>query len=321
MSCISPAKEDASGKSAAQFPSCLTQIMCSSAAWSFLLVAGLAVGLSSVDVAALPSINSYLNSPLVQVALGGWLTCFATGLGAIPFNFIDTSALTETTMSAANCVACGMMVAASVGMLTEAWYSSTPFWHWEIVVGLMAGVCLIKLSQFWFGDEMEPAELMGGFSDSRDFRKAVLIFTVMFCHSAAEGVAIGVAFDEQCEQGFGAFITIALAIHNVPEGVAVCLSLVPTGMRIRNAAMIAVLTSLPQPILASVAFHFVDHFKALVPVGLAFAAGAMLYVACTEMAEAASHHLGQLKTVAVAGGAFASMSLVQKGLEEALMVR
>merc|ERR1712217_808373 len=105
----------------------------------------------------------------------------------------------------------------------------------------------------------------------------------MFCHSAAEGVAVGVAFDTQCQPGFGLYIALALAIHNVPEGLAMALTLVPRGVNAFPASGIATLTSVPQPLMALWAFRFVEAFQSLLPLGLAFAAGAMIYVSVCEL--------------------------------------
>eukprot|EP00971_Amphidinium_carterae_P220669 4380736-Amphidinium_carterae.1 len=66
------------------------------------------------------------------------------------------------------------------------------------------------------------------------------------------------------------------------------------------AGLIAMLTSVPQPILALVAFRFVDSFEWLLPIGLAFAAGAMIYVSLHELMDEAVEHLGKRRTIAQA---------------------
>merc|ERR1719412_2421886 len=119
-----------------------------------------------------------------------------------------------------------------------------------------------------------------------------MIFTVMFCHSAAEGIAVGVAFSKELKDNFGLYVTLLLAVHNVPEGLAVALVLVPRGVSAPLAAFVATLTSVPQPLLALAAYLFVDAFRGLLPLGLAFAAGAMVYVCCHELLFEANEQLG-----------------------------
>merc|ERR1712083_96645 len=145
--------------------------------------------------------------------------------------------------------------------------------------------------------------------------RAVLIFTVMFCHSAAEGVAVGVAFDQHCEANFGLYVSLLLAIQNIPEGTAVALVLVPRGVDIVLASFIATLTSVPQPLMAVVAFRFVETFQCLLPIGLAFAAGAMIYVSITDLLAEASEALERRHVLGFCSSSFCAMLAVQVALQ------
>ena len=114
-----------------------------------------------------------------------------------------------------------------------------------------------------------------------DARRAVLIIAVMTAHSAAEGVGVGASFGGG--DALGLAITIAIAIHNIPEGVTISLVLVPRGASVRSAALWSIFTSLPQPLLAVPAYLFVEQFTAILPAGLGFAAGAMVWMVWREL--------------------------------------
>ncbi|HET9334297.1 MAG TPA: ZIP family metal transporter, partial [Gemmatimonadota bacterium] len=114
-----------------------------------------------------------------------------------------------------------------------------------------------------------------------DALKALMIVGVMTIHSVSEGVGVGVAFGGG--ETLGLFITIAIAVHNIPEGLAISLVLVPRGESVPRAAAWSVFSSLPQPLLAVPAFLFVEVFAMFLPVGLGFAAGAMLWMAFSEL--------------------------------------
>lgn len=81
----------------------------------------------------------------------------------------------------------------------------------------------------------------------------------------------------------GLLITLVIALHNIPEGLAIASVLVPRGTNVWTAAAWAVFSSLPQPLLALPAFGAVEAFRPLFAVGLGFAAGAMLSMALKEM--------------------------------------
>ena len=114
-----------------------------------------------------------------------------------------------------------------------------------------------------------------------DARKALLLVGVMTVHSVAEGVGVGVAFGGGEELGF--VTAMAIAIHNIPEGLAISLVLVPRGVGVLRAAGWSVLSSLPQPVLAVPAFLFVALFEGLVAAGLGFAGGAMLWMVAAQV--------------------------------------
>ena len=126
-----------------------------------------------------------------------------------------------------------------------------------------------------------------------DLRKLALILGILTVHSFPEGVAIGVSFADVGLSGgvpiFGVvvpvlavFMTIAISIHNVPEGVAVSIPLRSMGVSEWRMVGAAVLSSLPQPIGAVLAFVFVTWARAFLPFGFGFAAGAMIYLVITE---------------------------------------
>jgi zinc transporter ZupT len=109
----------------------------------------------------------------------------------------------------------------------------------------------------------------------------------MTAHSATEGVGVGVSYGDS--QKLGLLITLAIAIHNIPEGLAISLVLVPRGATVRSAAGWSVFSSLPQPLIAPLAYLFVEQFKPFLPFGLGFAAGAMIWMVFSELLPEAVH--------------------------------
>jgi zinc transporter, ZIP family len=78
-------------------------------------------------------------------------------------------------------------------------------------------------------------------------------------------------------------IVLAIAVHNIPERLAISLVLVPRGVGVGRAALWSVFSSLPQPLMAVPAFLFVAFFEPLLPFGLGFAGGAMIWMVFSEL--------------------------------------
>jgi zinc transporter ZupT len=209
----------------------------------------------------------------VQVFLFALLTAVATGLGALPFIFVKN--LTRRWLGASNAVAAGLMLAASFGLL----YEGVDYGLLRTLMGALTGLVFIVVVRKILQRDEHPAVFAQ--MNDMDARKALLIVGVMTMHSFTEGVGVGVSFGGGI--GLGLFITLAIAVHNIPEGLAISLVLVPRGVGWSRAALWSVFSSLPQPLMAVPAFVFVETFKPLLPYGLGFAAGAMIWMVFSEL--------------------------------------
>jgi zinc transporter ZupT len=167
------------------------------------------------------------------------------------------------------------MLAASFGLI----YEGVNHGLLRTLAGALLGLGFIVAVRRLLRQNEHPAVFagMGGL----DARKALLIVGVMTVHSFTEGVGIGVSFGGG--EALGLFISLALAVHNVPEGLAISLVLVPRGVGWVRAAWWSVFSSLPQPLMAVPAFLFVELFRPLLPYGLGFAAGAMIWMVFSEL--------------------------------------
>jgi zinc transporter ZupT len=238
------------------------------------------------------------------VAGAAMVTCLATGLGALPFLFVP-GGLARHWVGLSNAVASGFMLAASVGLLWQGWTLGTA----RLGLGAVLGAVFIYGFQRLLGEGEEI--VLGGLTGA-DARKALVIIAVMTAHSATEGVGVGVSYGGG--EKLGLLITLAIAIHNVPEGLAISLVLVPRGATVRSAAWWSVFSSSPQPLIAPLAYLFVEQFKPFLAVGLGFAAGAMIWLVCSELLPEAVHDASR-RALALGGGlSFLSMLGVQLGL-------
>ncbi|MFB6100816.1 MAG: ZIP family metal transporter [Candidatus Nanohalobium sp.] len=235
---------------------------------------------------------------LLIVFVAALITDLATGLGAVPFFFVEEfSKRWLVTMWG---LASGIMLSASfLGLIPEGLKAAQeyPIFNSQYLAvggGLLLGGLLVILGR----RIVDEAEIDPGTFKESDFKKMVLILGVLTVHSFPEGVAIGVAF---AELGLGSGIpllgfmvpaiaitmTIAISIQNIPEGVAISIPFKASGVSNWKTMGAAIFSSVPQPIGAVIAFYFVREARAFLPVGYGFAAGAMIYLVLTEFVEEA----------------------------------
>jgi zinc transporter ZupT len=241
--------------------------------------------------------------PALLVFVTALATAVATGFGALPFALGRRGAYSW--LGPANAVAGGVMLGASASLLIEGVERSAV----RTALGALAGGVFVFVAYRAVGDR---TGLVLGALRGSDARKALLIVGVMTAHSAAEGIGVGAAFGDT--NAFGVLIALAIAIQNVPEGLAISLVLVPRGTRVRTAAGWSVFSSLPQPLLAVPAFLFVDQVESVLPVGLGFAAGAMVWMVGRELMPEALQQGPRRTVVVCAGAAFALMLALQLSL-------
>ena len=237
---------------------------------------------------------------LAFVFVAGFVTALATGVGALPFFFVDD--VGDRWNVALWGLASGIMLSASMfGLVLEAFgsYVSLSLSGLAVgnvprrlvgllVVGLLTGVVLVVVAHRVIDDyEVSPKRY-----EAADVKKLLLILGILTVHSFPEGVAVGVAFADLGFTGptilgfvvpvLGIFMTVAISIHNVPEGLAISIPLRAMGVSEWRMVWWAVFSSLPQPLGAVIAFYFVRLAREFLPFGFGFAAGAMIYLVLTE---------------------------------------
>ena len=202
------------------------------------------------------------------------LMAAASGLGAVPFFFVRR--LSPRLAALANALACGVMLAASFDLVHE----GEPHGALLVVMGVCLGAVFIALTQRALRDQ---EDVRFGLLRGADARKTLLMVGIMTAHSLGEGSGVGVSFGGERGWTQGTLVTLAIGAHNVPEGMAVATVLAARGVSPWKCAGWAVVTSLPQPLLAVPAFVFVETFAALLPLGMGFAAGCMIWITVAEL--------------------------------------
>ena len=111
----------------------------------------------------------------------------------------------------------------------------------------------------------------------------VLVFVIAIAiHNLPEGIAAGVSFGTgDVMQAF----TVAggIALQNIPEGMVIIAPMIAAGMSRGRTFLIALMTGVVEVVGTLIGYFAVSLSTAILPFALAFAGGTMLYVISDEM--------------------------------------
>ncbi|KAI1698397.1 ZIP zinc transporter domain-containing protein [Ditylenchus destructor] len=112
--------------------------------------------------------------------------------------------------------------------------------------------------------------------EAHRLRRTWLFVFAITLHNLPEGLAIGVAFAAN-DPVAAASLSLAIAIQDLPEGFVIAVALMNVGYSRRKALLLGAASGLVEPIGAVLGAWVVSEWPPLLPWGLGFAAGAMLF--------------------------------------------
>ncbi len=220
---------------------------------------------------------------LIQIGtIASLLAGLATGAGALPALFF--SKVSDRVLNTMLGGAAGVMLAAtSFSLIVPGIEYGDKIWPgygvYIVVTGMLTGAFFLDLM-----DRYLPHEhfIMGHEGPSTKLKRIWLFIIAITIHNFPEGLAVGVGFGTG-DIGGGTSLAIGIGLQNMPEGLAVALPLMAIGYNRWKAVGIATLTGLVEPVGGILGVAAVTFFNPVLPFGLAFAAGAMLFVISDEI--------------------------------------
>ncbi|AOK89864.1 ZIP family metal transporter [Paenibacillus sp. SEL1] len=210
-----------------------------------------------------------------DVFLGSFISALSTGLGAVPILFMRN--ITHRLRDVLLAYAAGIMTSASVyNLIPEAIQHSNWF---VLTAGILLGCLVLLVMEMYIphADLEDP--------DSKTFQlesKSFLIIAAITLHNLPEGLSVGVSYASET-QNLGNLIAFSIGLQNAPEGFIVALFLVNQNIGRFKALGIATLTGAVEIITSLIGFYLSSWVNGLVPYGLAFAAGAMMFIVYKEL--------------------------------------
>ena len=246
---------------------------------------------------ALLAVTGLLAQSLVQVftgdatvvirhaLLGGAAGFAATALGAAPA--LVLRGIPQRLEDSLLGMAAGMMLAASAfslllpGLAAGAEILDSKLWGAGVVVlGMALGVLLMLGLDAFTPHEHDKTGPCGP-GHEKCGRIWLFVFAIAL-HNLPEGMAIGVSFS-QGDMAVGLPLTTAIALQDIPEGLAVALVLRRAGLTPWLAVLVAAASGLLEPLGALLGIGLSSGLAVTYPIGLGLAAGAMIFIVSHEV--------------------------------------
>ncbi len=149
---------------------------------------------------------------------------------------------------------------------------------WTALLGLFLGIILIYILDITFPHQ----HVVSKEGEEGKYLKAGLLLAVgIALHNLPEGLAIGAGFTADAAMGFR--LALLIALHNFPEGMAVATTLGIAGLTNGKIALITILAGVPMGIGAFFGAYVGRISDFALSTALGFAAGAMLYIIFEEL--------------------------------------
>ena len=124
--------------------------------------------------------------------------------------------------------------------------------------------------------------------ETEKLNKVLLFVMAIAIHNLPEGIAAGVGFGTG-NDGEALIIAAGIALQNIPEGMVIIAPMLAAGMSHRRTFIAAMMTGVVEVLGTLLGYFAVTVSTAILPFALAFAGGTMLYVISDEMIPETHH--------------------------------
>lgn len=112
-------------------------------------------------------------------------------------------------------------------------------------------------------------------------KTGIVVSIGLALHNIPEGLAIGSGFDASTTLGFS--LAIAICLHDIPEGISMAIPMKNGGMKPWKVMIYVILSGIATGIGALIGAIIGNISEQVIAICLAFAAGAMLYIVSGEL--------------------------------------
>lgn len=217
-----------------------------------------------------------MNEILRTTLLGLFFGTFGTTLGGILGIVIKKNS--NKFLSFVLSFASGLMMAIiCFDLIPEALDISSIY---SIIFGILIGIISMIFCDVIVQKKFNVKQ-QGNSSKGDLLRTGIIVSIGLAIHNFPEGLAIGSGFEASLRLGFG--LAIAICLHDIPEGISMAVPMKNGGMKKSKVIFYVILSGITTGIGAFFGAIVGSISEAVIAICLSFAAGAMLYIVSGEL--------------------------------------
>ena len=150
----------------------------------------------------------------------------------------------------------------------------------SLILGMLFGIFMMIACDLFVQKRFNKNMKKAGSSNSL-LKTGIIVSVGLALHNFPEGLAIGSGFEASMKLGYS--LALAIALHDIPEGISMAVPMKNGGMKASKVIFYVVLSGVTTGIGAFFGAIVGNISKEIISMCLAFAAGAMLYIVSGEL--------------------------------------
>lgn len=154
----------------------------------------------------------------------------------------------------------------------------------EVIIGIVLGIIVMIFCDLIVDKIFSKKAILNQNTNkvSNNLLKTGIIVSIgLAIHNIPEGLAIGSGFEASLKLGFS--LAIAICFHDIPEGISMALPMKNGGMKAYKIMFYVILSGIATGVGALIGSIVGKISEQIIAIALSFAAGAMLYIVSGEL--------------------------------------